>query len=135
MDECAVDGKNPCQNGGKCTNLAGGFNCTCPSEARGKLCEELNLSSVSSTGFNITFKEIIGIVGEWTLQAPLQVLALGEESAVQAVVGSIVWAFRRLKNPKRKEMSARGYAFHSICPQLPFLPNKSLTIFSLRRFP
>ena len=25
-------------------------------------------------------------------------LAIGEETAVQAVVGSIVWAFRRLKN-------------------------------------
>ena len=28
------------------------------------------------------------------------VRALGEETAVQAVVGSIVWAFRRLKKPR-----------------------------------
>ena len=49
------------------------------------------------------------------------VLALGEETAVQAVVGSIVWTFRRLKKPWIREMSARGYALHSVCPQLSFL--------------
>ena len=32
------------------------------------------------------------------------VLPLGEETAVQAVVGSIVWAFRRLKKPRCREM-------------------------------
>ena len=48
------------------------------------------------------------------------VLALGEETAVQAVVGSIVWAFRRLKKPRSWEMSARGYAIHGVCPQLSF---------------
>ena len=31
------------------------------------------------------------------------VLALGEETAVQVVVGSIVWAFRRLKKPMSRE--------------------------------
>ena len=46
------------------------------------------------------------------------VLTLGEETAVQAVVGSIVWAFRRLKKPRCREMSARGYALYSVCPQL-----------------
>ena len=46
--------------------------------------------------------------------------ALGEEIAVQAVVGSIVWAFRRVKNPRRREMSARIYALHSVCPQISF---------------
>ena len=40
--------------------------------------------------------------------------------AVQAVVGSIVWAFRSLKNPKSREMSARGYALHSVCAQFFF---------------
>ena len=39
---------------------------------------------------------------------------------VQAVVASIVWAFRRLKKPRCREMSARGYALHSVCPQLSF---------------
>ena len=47
-------------------------------------------------------------------------LALGEETAVQALVGSIVWAFRRLKKPRIREMSARGYALHSVCPHLSF---------------
>ena len=39
---------------------------------------------------------------------------------VQAVVGSIVWAFRRLKKPRSREMSVRGYALHSVRPQLSF---------------
>ena len=46
------------------------------------------------------------------------VIPLGEETAVQAVVGSIVWAFRGLKKPRSREMSARGYALHSVCLQL-----------------
>ena len=37
-------------------------------------------------------------------------------SGAQAVVGSIVWAFRRLKKPRCREMSARGY----VCLQLSF---------------
>ena len=48
------------------------------------------------------------------------VLALEEESAVQVVVGSIVWAFRRLGKPRSREMSARGYALYSLCPQVSF---------------
>ena len=43
------------------------------------------------------------------------VLALGEETAAQAVGGSIVWAFRRFEKPRSQEMSARGYALHSVC--------------------
>ena len=46
------------------------------------------------------------------------VLALVEGTAAQAVVGSIVWAFRRLKKPKSREMSARSYALHSVRLQL-----------------
>ena len=49
------------------------------------------------------------------------VLELGEETAVQVVVGSIVWAFRRLKKPRFREMSARGYALHNVRLQLSFL--------------
>ena len=45
------------------------------------------------------------------------VLAQVEETAAQAVVGSIVWTFHRLKKPRCQEMSARGYALHSICHQ------------------
>ena len=48
------------------------------------------------------------------------VLAIGEEISAQAVVGSIDWAFCRLKKPKSFEMSARGYALHSVCLQLSF---------------
>ena len=59
-------------------------------------------------------------------------LPLGEETAVQAVVGSIVWAFRRLKKPSCREMSARGYAFHSVCPQLSFLSQGNDRIFVAR---
>ena len=45
-------------------------------------------------------------------------------SAVQAVVGSIVWAFRRLKKPRCREMSAPGYALYTVCPQISFLNNQ-----------
>ena len=48
------------------------------------------------------------------------VLALGEESANEIVMGSIVWAFGRLKNLRSRKMSARGCALHSVCPQLFF---------------
>ena len=48
-------------------------------------------------------------------------LALGEETAVQVVVGSIAWAFRRLKKPRRiRETSARGYALHSVRRHISF---------------
>ena len=43
------------------------------------------------------------------------VLALGEATAVQVVVGFVVWAFRRLKKPRSREMGARGYALDSVC--------------------
>ena len=46
------------------------------------------------------------------------VLTLGKEAAAQAVVGCIVWAFRRPKKPRSREMSVRGYALHRVCPQL-----------------
>ena len=46
--------------------------------------------------------------------------ALGKETAVQALVGSIVWAFCRLEKPRSQEMSAHGYALYSVCPQLSF---------------
>ena len=51
------------------------------------------------------------------------VLALGEDTVVQAAVGSIVRAFRRLKKPRYREMSARGYVLHRVCPQHSFLPS------------
>ena len=52
------------------------------------------------------------------------VLALGEGTTVQTVVGSIVLAFRRLKKPRCREMSARDYSLHSVCPQLFFFSRK-----------
>ena len=48
------------------------------------------------------------------------VLALGEKTAVQAVVGPIVWAFRGLEKPRSREMSARGYALHKFAHSFPF---------------
>ena len=44
------------------------------------------------------------------------VLALGKETAVHAVVGSIIWAFRWPKKPECWKMSNRGYALHYVCP-------------------
>ena len=54
-------------------------------------------------------------------------LALGAETAVQAVIGSTVWGFRRLKKLRSREMSARGYELHSVCPQtfLSFPPHNT----------
>ena len=52
---------------------------------------------------------------------------MGEKNAVQPVVGFIVWAFRRLKNPRSREMSARGYALHSVRPQLLSYSTRRLT--------
>ena len=37
--------------------------------------------------------------------------------AAKTVVGFIVWMVRRLKKPRSREMSARGYALHSVCTQ------------------
>ena len=34
----------------------------------------------------------------------------GAETAAQTIVSYIDWAFRRIKKPRRREMSARGYA-------------------------
>ena len=49
------------------------------------------------------------------------VFALMEETAVQAVVSSIIWASLRLKNPRSQdEMGAHSYSLHSVCPQLSF---------------
>ena len=54
------------------------------------------------------------------------VFPLGKETAVQALVGSIVWAFRRLKKPRCRETSAGGYALYSERPQLSFLTGHTL---------
>ena len=48
------------------------------------------------------------------------VLAVGKEPADQAIVGSIVWAFRRLKMSRSREMSDCGYELHSVCTHLSF---------------
>ena len=44
------------------------------------------------------------------------VITLEEETAAQTVVGSIVWALRKLRKPRCREMSARSYALHSVNP-------------------
>ena len=43
-----------------------------------------------------------------------------ENLRTQAVVDCIDWAFRRLKKRRSREMSARGYELHSVCPQFSF---------------
>ena len=58
------------------------------------------------------------------------VFALGKETAAQAVVGSIVWAFLRLNKPRCREMSVRGYAFHSVRPQLSFFSLLKIIFFT-----
>ena len=40
-------------------------------------------------------------------------------TTAQVVVGSIFWAFRRLKRSRSQEMSARGYAFKAYDPNFP----------------
>ena len=55
-----------------------------------------------------------------TLKYDDLVLALGEETAVKAAVGSIAWPFRRFKKPKCRGMNARSYVLHSVCTQLLF---------------
>ena len=41
---------------------------------------------------------------------------------LMALIGPIVWAIRRLTKPRSREMSARGYALHSVCFPSSFLP-------------
>ena len=48
------------------------------------------------------------------------VFALGRETAAQAVIRSIVWAFRELEEQRCRGMSARCYAFHIVCRQPSF---------------
>ena len=60
---------------------------------RGRLTLVIPRSTDDNFGFRIAFEKI---------------------SSVQAVVGSIVLAFPRLKKPRCREMSARGYALHSV---------------------
>ena len=54
-----------------------------------------------------------------------------EGIAAQAVVGSIVWVFRRLKKPRSREMSARAYALHSVCTQRSFFISRTRTLMAL----
>ena len=52
----------------------------------------------------------------------------------QATVGSIFWALRKLKMPRSREKSSRGYALHSVCPQLPFFLKFSKPVSGFRKF-
>ena len=66
--------------------------------------------------FHLHLSRCNGVGAPHSTQNEYLVLALREETAVQAVVGSIAWAFRRVKKPSSREMSARGYALHSVRP-------------------
>ena len=58
----------------------------------------------------------------------LETYILNWLTAVQAVVGSIVWAFCRHKNPRSREMSACGYALLSVCAKLLFFNSRESNI-------
>ena len=66
---------------------------------------EIMHSSILKSNFRLNRVKFLDLI-EW------------EETAVQAVVSSIVWVFRRLKKAKFRKMS--GYALYSVCPQLSF---------------
>ena len=61
------------------------------------------LALLGGVRLECSFGRALTIVRPWARPTPLKckndypVLALGEETAVQAVVGSIVWAYRTLK--------------------------------------
>ena len=52
----------------------------------------------------------------------LHEFSLKTNCIAQGVIGSIVWAFCTLKKPRIGEMSARGYALHSVCFQCRIFP-------------
>ena len=49
------------------------------------------------------------------------VYALVEGTAIQAIVGTIVWAFHRLKSQRSRKKSDRPHALHSVRARLSFL--------------
>ena len=48
------------------------------------------------------------------------VFALVRKLQLGAVVGSIVWTFRKLKKPRCRERNAHDYVLHGVCPNFPF---------------
>ena len=63
-----------------------------------------------------------------------QVFAYRPKIPALAVVGSIVWTFRRLKKPRCREMSARSYALHSVCPKQINFPLSILQKIDIRSY-
>ncbi|XP_042896565.1 fat-like cadherin-related tumor suppressor homolog isoform X3 [Parasteatoda tepidariorum] len=59
VNECQA---NPCANGATCENFDGSFRCQCPHNVTGTLCSELlYTNSITSTRWNTTIEEIVGI--------------------------------------------------------------------------
>lgn len=59
VNECQA---SPCANGASCHNVPGSFHCQCPLNVTGALCTELlYTNSITSTRWNTTIEEIIGI--------------------------------------------------------------------------
>lgn len=44
IDECD---NNPCQNGGRCTNVDGSFSCSCTDGWKGSVCDQGNLKEIN----------------------------------------------------------------------------------------
>ncbi|XP_049837416.1 fat-like cadherin-related tumor suppressor homolog isoform X3 [Schistocerca gregaria] len=63
IDECETAIRGPCLNGGTCYNEPGTYRCVCPPNVTGVHCANpVYGSSISSSIYNITGEELVGII-------------------------------------------------------------------------